>query len=157
MSVEASARTVLSWEQIVVLSVELARQAESEQFDVILAIARGGLIPAALIAQALDRREVEMTSAAGYTGEDRADSFEILSFPKDGALAGKRVLVVDDVWDTGRTAVAVRELVAAAGGFPIVAVLHFKPSASLYPGDGPDLCVGRTEAWIVYPWERTRL
>lgn len=156
MSPDSSGRIVLSWDQVVSLSEELARLAQAETFDIVLAVARGGLIPAALIAQILNLRAMEMVSTVGYTGENRDETFQIRSFPADSALRGKRVLVVDDVWDTGRTAVAVRKRVAAVGGIPIVAVLHFKPGASLYPGDAPELFVDRTDDWIVYPWERTR-
>lgn len=154
MSSGAKDRIQPSWDDVVALSIRLARLAEAAPFDVILAISRGGLIPAALIAQHLDRREVEMAAAVSYSGEARQPRIEIRSFPPDETLSGKRVLVVDDVWDSGRTAIAIRDRVARAGGVPIVAVLHYKPLASHAPGDAPDLFVERTEAWIVYPWER---
>ena len=147
-------RMNLSWDDLVDLSERLADMAESVQFDVLLAVSRGGLIPAALIAQKLGRRELEMAAVASYTGEQRESRLEMLSFPRPEALRDRRVLIVDDVWDSGRTAIAVRKRVARSGGVPIIAVLHYKPGASKYPDDHPDLVVERTEAWIVYPWER---
>jgi uncharacterized protein len=79
-----------------------------------------------------------------------------MQFPNDTLLAGKRVLIVDDVWDSGRTAMAVRERVRVAGGEPHVAVLHYKPHASRYPADRPDYFAEITDDWIVYPWDDER-
>jgi len=53
-------------------------------------------------------------------------------------LGGVRVLVVDDVWDSGSTIVAVRERLRKAGARVQTCVLHYKPGRSRYLGDGPD-------------------
>ena len=68
-------------------------------------------------------------------------------------LNERRVLIVDDVWDSGRTIMAVRERVLDAGGYPETAVLHYKPSRTTYSDARPDYYVDETDAWIVYPWD----
>jgi hypoxanthine phosphoribosyltransferase len=68
-------------------------------------------------------------------------------------VAGRRILVVDDVWDTGTTVVAVRDRLRRAGARADVAVLHYKPARSRFPEDGPDFYADATDAWVVYPWE----
>jgi hypoxanthine phosphoribosyltransferase len=50
-----------------------------------------------------------------------------LQFPADPLLRGQRILVVDEVWDSGTTIHAVTDRVRQAGGIPTTAVLHWKP------------------------------
>ena len=71
-------------------------------------------------------------------------------------LVGKRILIVDDVWDSGKTAHSVRERIRRSGGRPSVAVIHYKPGQSRFPGDGPEFAAQETDAWIVYPWDPDR-
>lgn len=144
-------RLSLSWEELLRLVRRLARGLQGEEFDLILGIARGGLIPTALLAQALGVRDLLTAAVMFYEGEDALPEPVFLQFPPDPLLFGKRVLVVDDVWDSGRTAFAVKARVRQAGGFPLVATLHFKPGRNRVP-DRPDFYAEATEAWVVYPW-----
>ena len=71
-----------------------------------------------------------------------------LQFPADPLLRGKRVLIVDEVWDSGTTIHAVTERVRQAGGDPATAVLHYKPARSVVAGAAGrprrrDRCLGR--------------
>jgi len=75
-----------------------------------------------------------------------------LQFPSDPLLHGRRVLVVDEVWDTGTTIAAVAERVRLAGGRPTTAVLHYKPLRSKV-SIVPDHHVVATDAWVVYPYK----
>lgn len=149
-------RVALSWEDIVALTRMLAAQVAEVPFDVVLAVSRGGLVPAAVLCSLLDRRDVLSAALASYQDERFTDAMQVYHFPPDDDLRGRRVLVVDDIWDSGRTAVAVRDRVRAVGGVPIVAVLHYKPRRSAFPDDAPDHWVVESDAWIVYPWEDLR-
>ncbi|WCM40081.1 phosphoribosyltransferase [Thermus antranikianii] len=144
-------RLFLSWEELLRLVRRLAGRLREEEFDLILGIARGGLIPTALLAQALGARDILTAAVMFYEGEETLPEPVFLQFPPDPLLFGKRVLVVDDVWDSGRTAWAVKARVRQAGGFPLVATLHFKPGRNQVP-DEPDVYAEATEAWVVYPW-----
>ncbi|GAA5337302.1 phosphoribosyltransferase [Thermus antranikianii] len=144
-------RLFLSWEELLRLVRRLAGRLREEEFDLILGIARGGLIPTALLAQALGARDILTAAVMFYEGEETLPEPVFLQFPPDPLLFGKRVLVVDDVWDSGRTAWAVKARVRQAGGFPLVATLHFKPGRNQFP-DEPDVYAEATEAWVVYPW-----
>ncbi|WP_027876227.1 phosphoribosyltransferase [Meiothermus cerbereus] len=149
-----SGKQYLSWQDITNLVSKLLGQVNPNDFDCILAVTRGGMIPACLVSEATDQRNILTAAVMFYTdvGETIKDPV-FLQFPSDSLLYGKRVLVVDDVWDSGKTAVAVRERIRMAGGRPQVAVLHYKPSKSQFPADGPDYYAAETEAWIVYPWD----
>ncbi len=144
-------RLYLSWEGLLSLVRRLAESLREEEFDLLLGIARGGLIPTALLAQALSVRDILTAAVMFYEGEETLPEPVFLQFPPDPLLLGKRVLVVDDVWDSGRTALAVKERVRRAGGVPLVATLHFKPGRNRVQ-DRPDFYAEATEAWVVYPW-----
>ena len=79
-----------------------------------------------------------------------------LQFPEDRLLTDRRVLIVDDVWGSGRTITAVKNRVSAAGGFAETCVLHFNPYRNLFGNNRPDYYAAITDAFIVYPWEINR-
>jgi len=146
-------RRILSWQEIADLVRVLSEKLPTD-YDALLAITRGGMIPACLLSEQLDMRNIMVAAVQFYTtvGET-LDQPRFFQFPHPDLLKGQRILVVDDVWDSGRTAVAVRDRIRAAGGHPEVAVLHFKPARSHFPGDAPDYYASETDEWIVYPWE----
>lgn len=123
-------------------------------YDSLLAVTRGGMVPACLISERTNIRNILCAAAVLYDGEARAlPEPEFVQFPMREQVAGHRILVVDDVWDTGTTVVAVRERLRRAEARAEVAVLHYKPARSRFPEDGPDFYAEVTEAWVVYPWE----
>lgn len=143
----------LSWDEIEALVDQLIAKLPRD-YDAILAITRGGMVPACLISEKLDIRNVMVAAVMFYTGiGETRDAPIFLQFPADPLLAGKRILIVDDVWDSGATAVSVRKRVLDAEGYPEVAVIHYKPAKSRFP-IAPDYYVVSTNAWIVYPWDR---
>jgi hypothetical protein len=122
-----------------------------------LVITRGGMVPACLISERLDIRNILVAAVQLYTGIGTTlDDPIFLQFPNDILLHDKRILIVDDVWDSGRTAMAVRQRVTAAGGIPTLAVLHYKPRASRFPDHEPDFYAELTDDWLVYPWDDER-
>jgi uncharacterized protein len=149
-----TARVIVSWDEIAAMCHDLSLRLAGRPFDAILGIARGGLVPAALVAQELGLRRVLAAAVASYHGEARDATLHFLEFPPDQAIVGRRILVVDDIWDSGRTAELVRRRISEAGGVPTVAVLHYKPLRSVYPDRQPDVWLAETDDWILYPWER---
>lgn len=125
-------------------------------YDNILVITRGGMVPACLISEKTNIRNILVAAVMFYDGEHRQSEPIFLQFPGDTQLTGQRILVVDDVWDTGTTVMAVQERLLRAGAKSDIAVLHFKPSKSHFPGKRPDFYAEETEAWIVYPWDPER-
>ena len=143
----------LTWTQIEELSIRLADLLPAV-YEVMLVITRGGMVPACIISERLNLRNILVAAVMFYTGQERTLEKPIfLQFPADPLLNGRRVLIVDDVWDSGRTIMAVRERVLDAGGFPETAVLHYKPTHTSYSDSQPDYYVDETDAWIVYPWD----
>jgi uncharacterized protein len=154
MNVEQPLKRILGWDDITRLVDALARQLQESHFDAMLVVTRGGMVPAGLLSESLDIRNILVAAVQFYNGiGSTLDNPEFLQFPAHSLLQGKSILVVDDVWDSGRTASDVRERVIQGGGSPVLAVLHYKPHASRYPDRSPDFFAEITEDWIVYPWD----
>lgn len=143
----------LSWGDIESLAIRLVEKLPNG-YDHLLVVTRGGMIPAALVSQLIEMRDILVAAVMFYSAPDtRLPEPLFLQFPDDPLVAGKRILIVDDVWDSGSTCVAVRNRLRRAGAKPVVAVLHYKPQRSNFPAERPDFYVEETADWIVYPWQ----
>ena len=151
-STEAPAREVLGWLEFGDAARHLARDVVAADFtpDVIVAVARGGLVLAGSIAYALDTKMCGSINVEFYTGVDARLPEPVLLPPTLDApsLAGKRVLVVDDVSDSGRTLALVRDLLAEVADEVRTVCLYSKPQTILEP----DFVWKRTAQWITFPW-----
>jgi uncharacterized protein len=143
----------LTWDDIQECVSRIIGQLDRD-YDCMLVVTRGGLVPACLISEQIDLRNILVAAVMFYTGVDqRLDDPIFLQFPADPLLAGEKVLVVDDVWDSGKTIMAVRQRVEEAQGKPSIAVLHYKPNRSLFPAAHPDFWGKESNDWLVYPWD----
>jgi hypoxanthine phosphoribosyltransferase len=156
-------REVLTWSDVDKLIDYLAPQIHG-RFDSMIIITRGGIVPGGMLAEALNITYILTASVrfpSDFPGLQTREQtkyaiHEFIQFPNDDLLEGRRVLVVDDVWTTGRNSVTVANRVDAAGGTPETCVLHYKPASSLYPGFTPTYYAAVTDAYIIYPWEIDR-
>jgi len=147
------AQDIVSWDVLDALVAGLADRLRGEQFDLLLAITRGGLVPAGMLAYRLGIRNILVAAVEYYDDEGQPGPRPtFLQFPADSQLRGQRILVVDEVWDSGTTIHAVTERIRQAGGIPTTVVLHFKPTHSVVPGT-PDVHAVTTDAWVVYPFK----
>lgn len=118
--------------------------AEHGSWDWILAITRGGLIPAGIIAQELSIHTVETIGIQSYTPENTQESLQLL---KDFTIQRGACLIVDDLIDSGNTAQYVKSKLPHA----TIATVYVKPMginfANFYEQVIPQ------ETWVVFPWE----
>jgi len=117
--------------------------------DILLAVARGGLTLSHLMAQAMDMRNLYTLNSIHYEGELKLDTFNIFNIPD--VSHAKRVLVIDDIVDSGET---MQEILKILGEkFPNVefklATLFYKKTAVLQP----DYTVREANEWIDFFWE----
>ena len=117
--------------------------------DVLLAVARGGLTLAHLMAQALDMRNLYSLNSVHYEGELKLDTFNIFNIPD--VSHAKRVLIIDDIVDSGETMEQILKILKEK--FPNVefklATLFYKKTAVLQP----DYTVKEATQWIDFFWE----
>ncbi len=118
--------------------------------DIILAIARGGLLPAGAVGYALDIRNTFTMNVEFYTGvEERLDVPMVLPpVPDFVDVADKSLLIVDDVADTGATLEVVQDFCRDKVGDVRTAVLYEKSRSVVKC----DYVWRRTDRWIVFPW-----
>ncbi len=151
--VAAPEKDIVSWDELDQLVMILAERLAGQDFDVMLAITRGGMVPAGMLSYRLGLRDILVAAVEYYDDHGRPGPHPtFFQFPADPLLRGKRVLIVDEVWDSGTTIHAVTERVRQAGGDPVTAVLHYKPTHSVVEGR-PDVHAVETDAWVVYPFK----
>src|SRR3954462_3824091 len=114
----ATDKEIVTWDALAAMVADLGGRVGSE-YDVMLAITRRGLVPAGMLAYRLGLRNILVAAVEDYDDEGRAGPPPtFLQFPADPLLRGLRVLIVDEVWDSGTTIHAVTERVRQAGGRP---------------------------------------
>ena len=154
-------REELTWELFGQAERELSAQIVASGWipDLIIAIARGGLIPAGAIGYAIGIKAMGAMNVEFYTGIGETLEEPVILPPLMDAseLPGKKVLVVDDVADSGKTLKMVMELLQhqglALGGESVPvdarsAVIYRKPRSVFEP----DYCWRETDKWINFPW-----
>ncbi len=143
---------IVTWEDLDGLVARLAERVGRDH-DLVLAITRGGLVPAGMLAYRLDLREILVAGAVFYLPEGGTHPAPVIGhFPAAALLEGQRVLVVDEVWETGETMTEVMARVRAAGGQAVSAVIHHKPGRSRVGGK-PDHYAAQVDGWVTYPYK----
>lgn len=135
----------ISWDQLHRDSKALAwRLLDIGPFKGIIAITRGGLVPAAIIARELDIRLVDTICLSSYDWKDRKGEINTL---KSFAGEGTGWLIIDDLVDTGRTAQVVRKIVPSAH----FATVYAKPAGR--PLVDTFITEVSQDTWILFPWD----
>jgi Predicted phosphoribosyltransferases len=149
---EAAKREVLGWDQFGEAARDLARDVLASGFrpDVVIAIARGGLLLGGAIAYALDVKACGALNVEFYTGIDQRLAEPVVLPPMldHSALRDKSALLVDDVSDSGRTLDLVVDLITATGASVRTVCLYSKPRTVREP----DFVWRSTDRWIAFPW-----
>jgi xanthine phosphoribosyltransferase len=135
----------ISWDQLHRDSRVLAwRLLEMPPFKGIVAITRGGLVPAAIIARELDIRLVDTVCVSSYEKKEQQNEVKIFkSFSGDG----KGWLLIDDLVDTGKTAKVVRDMLSKAHFATVYAKPAGRPLVDTY------ITEVSQDTWILFPWD----
>jgi uncharacterized protein len=143
---------VLTWPMFADAAKELAEMVAGDGYrpDLILAIARGGLLIAGSVSYALRVKNVYVMNVEYYTGMDERLDFPVILPPPLSLvdLASARLLVADDVADTGHTLALVRDFCAPQVADVRCAVLYQKPRSVV----DCEYVWRRTDKWIDFPW-----
>jgi len=133
--------------------LSLAERIRREGFqpDVIVGVSRGGWPPARVMSDLLENPELANVRVEFYTGVAETKSKPVITQPLSVPVKGRRVLIMDDVADTGKSLLLVRDHVKENGAAEIkLATIYYKPWSVITP----DYYIKETRAWIVFPWER---
>ena len=148
----STVREVMSWEQLGSGSRELAEAIYADDWipDLILGISRGGLLVAGALAYALGVKNTATISVEFYTGIDERLELPMLLPPVPDLvdLSAARVLIADDVADTGATLELVHDFCIGRVAETRIAVLYEKSRTTI----NCEYVWRRTDDWITYPW-----
>ncbi len=142
----------ISWDQIHRDSRALAWRLEKMGPDngawkAVVAITRGGMAPAMIIARELDIRTVDTISIKSYDNQSRSDAV-VLKAPDQALIGdGEGILIVDDLVDTGKTLEVVKKLFPKAH----IATVYAKPKGR--PMVDSFITEVSQDTWIFFPWD----
>ena len=142
-----------TWEKIYELLLNLASKIRKANFkpDVIVGISRGGWPPARIMSDLLENPELANVKAEFYLGVAKTKSEPVITQPVSVPVHGKKVLIVDDVADTGKSLRLVRLHLREQGATDVkIATIYYKPWSVVTP----DWYERKTSHWVIFPWER---
>ena len=140
-------KLILSWQDVDRAIVEIANRVRKDfNPDVLVCIARGGCIPGVRLSHIFGDKPLEVIQVKYYKGYEHLKEPELMSEIKP--FQGK-VLLVDDVADTGASLKLVFDSLVDKCQEVRTAVVAYKPRSALKP----DYFIIETDKWVVFPWE----
>ena len=145
----------ITWKEIEKYSLDLAAQIKQDfKTDAIIGIGTGGFIPTTFLSKILKVKTVGAFSAHSYCDKKQC-TLEVESEPKMD-LKGKKVLLVDDLIDSGITMIEIKKrLLTKYKAREVRLAVYFVNKN--HCKDYPDYWIKENEGWIVFPWENINL
>ena len=142
-----------SWDQIYSFLLNLAGTIRKSGFEpeIIVGVSRGGWLPARIMSDLLEKPKLANVATEFYVGVAETKGEPAITQPVSIPVKDKKVLVVDDVADTGESLKLVNSHLKKQGASEIkIATIYYKPWSDMVP----DYYEKETRCWIVFPWER---
>ncbi len=142
-----------SWDQIYDMLISLALQVRRSSYkpEVIVGVSRGGWPPARVMSDLLENQNLANMKVLFYKDIGVRNKRPVITQPVTSEVSGKRVLVVDDVSDSGHSLRLVSKHLQRKGARDVrVCTLYFKPHSMFVP----DHYARKTTKWVIFPWER---
>ena len=143
---------VPTWDQIYEMLLNLVEKIRKNGFkpDIIVGVSRGGWPPARVLSDLMSNPNLANVRAEFYLGVAETKEEPVLTQPVSMKVAGKKVLVVDEVADTGKSLKLVKEHIIEQDATEVkIATVYYKPWSIVKP----DYYEKETSRWIVFPWE----
>ena len=119
----------------------------------LLGVAVGGAVPAALFSRQLENKNFFTISVTSYDSENQQRELFVRNRPEKKYLEGKNVLIVDDILDSGGTIIAVKKLLEEEYNVKSIKVATVFLNTE-HCRVRPDYWGIETTDWIVFPWEK---
>lgn len=140
-----------NWNYIYEILIELAEKIKRSSFnpDVIVGISRGGWIPARILSDLLDNHNLANIRVEFYSDIYKRMKKPVITQSISIPVKDKRVLIVDDIIDTGESIHLVYKELSREAEEVKVVTLYYKPWSHFKP----NYYSRNTDAWIIFPWE----
>lgn len=130
--------------------LDLAEKIRTDPPQVIIGIARGGIIPARVLSDLLGNIELGVVGVGFYTNIAETRDKPEVTMGISTSVKDKKVLIVDDVADTGKSLQMIFDYLVKLGAKQItIATLYYKPWSTIKP----DFYAKKSRKWIIFPWE----
>ncbi len=142
-----------SWDEIYELLLSLAKRIRETGHlpEVIVGVSRGGWPPARVMSDLLENQNLANMKVVFYKDIGVRNRAPVITQPVTSEVTGKRVLVVDDVADSGLSLREVSKHLKRKGARDIkVCTIYLKPRSVFTP----DFYARKTTKWVIFPWER---
>ncbi|RJL21187.1 xanthine phosphoribosyltransferase [Paracoccus siganidrum] len=137
----------VSWDQLHRDARALAWRLDGTEWRAVVAVTRGGLVPAMIVARELDIRTIDTISIKSYHKQEQG-GLKVLKSPDPQLMRdGEGILVVDDLVDSGRTLELIREMFPKAHFATVYAKPKGKPMVQSYVTEVSQ------DTWIFFPWD----
>ena len=137
----------VSWDQMHRDARALAWRLDGREWRAVVAITRGGLVPAMIVARELDIRTIDTISVKSYHKQEQG-GLEVLKSPDPVLMGdGDGILVIDDLVDSGRTLEHVRGMYPKAHFATVYAKPKGQPMVQTY------ITEVTQDTWIFFPWD----
>ncbi|MEM2250760.1 MAG: phosphoribosyltransferase [Candidatus Hadarchaeales archaeon] len=143
---------VPSWDEIYKLCLEVAEKIKRSGFkpDILVAISRGGWIPGRILSDLLENPNIATIKVEHYIDIYKTTPKPQITQPLPIDVSGKRVLLIDDIADSGKSLQLVKEHLLESGVREVkICALYCKPWSVVVP----DFYARETDAWIWFPHE----
>ena len=143
---------VPTWSQIYDILLSQAQKIWAKNFkaDIVVGVARGGLVPARILTDLLETPELATIQISFYQDIAQPTLKPTLKQTLTALIEGKKVLLVDDIADTGGSLKLAQTHLHQQGALETkTATLYLKPQSITIP----DFYEKQTSAWVVFPWD----
>jgi len=149
---------LVQWEEVVRWCQKLAEKIEESGYipDIVIAIARGGYVPARLLCDFLNVDDLLSIQVLHWGRAAEITAVAHIKYPYEVDLHGKKVLLVDDIVDTGDSVIVARDYILSKwrpSEVRVAAMQWISPIAKIKP----DYFVEEVKEWIWYQYPWTRL
>ena len=137
----------ITWDEFHKDTKELCKKIKDKgTFNKIIAVSRGGLLPAGIIAYELNIRNVEVVNMSTYDDNKQRNSKDFVLDLSSAGAADEQTLVIDDLSDTGNTFNLLRPMFPKACFVAVYAKTKGSSCVDIFARKMPD-------SWIVFPWD----
>lgn len=141
----------VSWNQVEKMCEKIAQEMREYKPEVLVGISRGGLVPVRIISDILDIHNIVIMRVQFYRSIGKTTDEPKIIQGKDLDIRDKRVLVIDDIADTGKSLAVIQAYLRQKHPKKLKFVtLHYKKQSTFKP----DFYLSETDKWVIYPWER---